>query len=169
MPDCAPTASTSPPRVGSTLPPLTLAAPPVESDRNLLEAGGATFNPHDLDCRLLIIEVIGVYCPLCHRQVSHFNKVFERLKRRNLDGRVKMFALAAGGTEMEVEFLRGEGAYEYPVVPDESFAAHKLLGEPQTPFTLVVSKDGRVLYVHQGIIEDADEFLQRIVSHLPPD
>ena len=68
----------------------------------------------------------------------------------------------AGGTAIEVEHLRSSGSYEFPVVGDESYAVHKLLGEPRTPFTLLVDREGKVLFAYLGIIEDIDAFYQKI-------
>ena len=61
-----------------------------------------------------------------------------------------------------MEHLRRGGSYEYPIVQDEKFTVHKLLGEPRTPFTMLLGKDGTVLYTHLGVIEDTDAFFQII-------
>jgi hypothetical protein len=70
--------------------------------------------------------------------------------------------VAIGATLMEVDQLRKNGSYDFPIVADEAFAVHKLLGEPRTPFTMLVSRDGKVLYVHLGVIEDVDALYQVI-------
>lgn len=38
----------------------------------------------------------------------------------------------------------------------------KLLGEPRTPFTLVVDRTGKVLLAHHGIIKDIDRFFDTV-------
>jgi hypothetical protein len=73
-----------------------------------------------------------------------------------------MLGIAIGATTTEVEHLRKSGSYEYPIVQDERFTVHKLLGEPRTPFTMLIGKDGKVLYTHLGVIEDTDAFFQVI-------
>jgi len=77
-----------------------------------------------------------------------------------------MFGLAAGGTDMEIENLRKRGIYKYPIVSDEQYKAHKQLNEPQTPFTMLVTPAGKVVYSHLGVDEDIEAMLARIKDAL---
>jgi peroxiredoxin len=120
------------------------------------------FGPKDVASQILLVEILGVYCPLCYQQAPLFNKLYGRIQKKGLGDRVKMLGIAIGATSTEVEHLRRSGSYEYPIVRDETFAVHKLLGEPRTPFTMLVGKDGKVLYTHLGVIEDIDAFFQLI-------
>jgi hypothetical protein len=114
--------------------------------------------------RLLPAEVIGVYCPQCYRQSPLFNTMFNRIEKGKLKGQVKMLALAAGGNVNEIQYLYEQVQYSFPIVPDPRFDVHKLLGEPRTPFTLLVDPQGKVLHTHMGIIEDIDAFLKLITD-----
>ena len=73
-----------------------------------------------------------------------------------------MLAIAAGGNTNEIKYLYEQIQYSFPVVPDEKFEVHKLLGEPRTPFTLLVDPEGKVLYTHMGVIENVDAILKLI-------
>jgi peroxiredoxin len=146
------------PQKGGALPSFQLPVPASENDQRYLGVNGPTFQLKEVQCQVLLVEILGAYCPLCYQQAPLFSKLFGRLNKRNLGDRVKMLGVAIGATPMEVEQLRKNGSYEFPVVQDESFAVHKLLGEPRTPFTLLIDKDGRVLYAHLGVIEDVDAF-----------
>jgi hypothetical protein len=150
------------PEKGATLPSFQLPAPQAESEQQYLGIKSASFSLQDVQSELLLVEIIGVYCPRCYQQAPLFSKLYTRIGRRNLAGKVKMLGIAAGATLMEVDHLRKAGSYGYPVVPDESFAVHKLLGEPLTPFTMLVNREGQVLYAHLGVIEDVDELFQLI-------
>lgn len=154
------------PQKGGTLPSFKLPSPASESDRTYLGLKAPDFTLKEIEGQLLIVEIIGVYCPFCYEQAPLFSKLYARLNRKNLSGKVKMLAIAAGGTTQEAEYLRKNGSYEFPVVQDESFAVHKLLGEPRTPYTFLVSRDGKVLYAHPNILEDIDGFLQMIEEQL---
>lgn len=154
------------PQKGGTLPSFQLPSPAAEGDRAYLGVKSPKFALKDVECQLLVVEIIGVYCPYCYEQAPIFNKLYSRLNRKNLSGKVKMLAVAAGGTAPEVEYLRNNGSYEFPVVQDESFAVHKLLGEPRTPATLLISRDGKVLHTHLNIMEDIDSFLKIIEDQL---
>jgi hypothetical protein len=152
------------PGVGDVLASFELPSPTYEGDAAYLGLKGPTFHLKDIDCQVLLVEVIGVYCPHCYNQAPLFNKLFARLNKKGVSGKVKMLAIAAGGTDNEVEQLRRSGQYDFPVAKDEPYAVHKLLGEPRTPFTILVDREGRVLFAHKGVIEDVDAFYQTILS-----
>jgi peroxiredoxin len=150
------------PKKGDTLPALELQAPASDKAREYLGIRQEKFRLADISCRLLLLEVIGVYCPQCYRQAPLFNNLFNRIEKGKLKGQVKMLALAAGGNENEIKYLYEQVQYSFPIVSDPQFAAHKLLGEPRTPFTLLVDPNGKVLHTHMGVVEDVDAFLKLI-------
>lgn len=151
------------PAPGQTLPALSLKAPSFAQDAQALGvAGKKTFRLKDLKAKVIVFEVIGVYCAECAKQVRAFNTLYARLARRIQAGEVLMFGLAAGGTDMEVQSLRQNGIYKYPLVADENYKNHKLLHEPKTPFTMLVTPAGKVLFAHLGVDEDVEAMLARI-------
>ncbi|MDD4952052.1 MAG: TlpA disulfide reductase family protein [Desulfovibrionaceae bacterium] len=144
---------------GQTLPEISLQAPPLPAARAELGlSGDGPFSLRDLGCRVLLLEVIGVYCPYCYDQLPGFNSIHQRLKKHGRLGEIRMLAIAAGATSQEALMLMAaeHRGYAFPVVPDERFAAHGLLGEPMTPFTLLVTADGVVRFAHQGVVKDVD-------------
>jgi peroxiredoxin len=151
------------PKEGETLPQLTILTPALEKDCQYLGLDSpGTFTIQDLDYSLILLELVGVYCPYCHKQAPLFNSLFKRLERTKLDDRVKMLAVASGATEPEVVQLRKHSGYVYPVLRDEDFSMHKTLGEPQTPFTLLVNREGTILYTKLGVVEDIDALFETI-------
>lgn len=153
---------------GDAMPALTLPAPQDPAAREMLGvAGASSFSLQDLPGDLIFVEVIGVYCPQCVKQAPGFRTLFNRLNKGRSKGRVTMFALAAGGTDMEVAQLLKTGQYLFPVVADPDYAAHKLLGEPLTPYTLICRPDGEVVFAHLGVVDDVDGLYQQIKALLP--
>lgn len=150
------------PKAGETLPAFEIPAPPSEKARAYLGVGPGPFRLQDLAARLVVLEIIGVYCPQCYRQAPLFNTLFNRIEKGPLQGEVKMLAIAAGGNENEIRYLYEQVQYLFPVAADPRFEIHKLLGEPRTPFTLLVDRAGRVLSVHAGVVEEVDLFYKRI-------
>ena len=144
------------PKPGDRLPDFTLPAPALAEDRAALGlSGDAAFRLADVSAQCVLFEVIGVYCAECHKQAPLFDRLHARLaKDPALSDRVRMLAMAAGATDKEVDYLRKKGAYPFTVVNDPDYAAHKILGEPKTPFTMVVTRDGTVVYAHLGVITD---------------
>ncbi len=158
---------TLPPAVGDTTPALVFSVPATPGDADALGVPGkAEFSLGDMGGELVLLEVIGVYCPQCTRQAPLFNNLYKRLGRKKLLGKIKMFALAAGGTPMETAKLRQDGKYAYPVLADDGYALHKLLGEPKTPFTLLLTPQGKVLFAQLGVVDDVDALYETIKKQL---
>ena len=157
------------PKAGDALPALALPAPAVQAHRAWLGIGDKpAFGVADVDADLVMIEIVGVYCPICIDQAPTLRKLHARLNRdAALKGRVKLVAVAVGATPEELEYARAEHKADYPMVADQDFANHKLLGEPKTPFTLLVRRDGSVAMTHLGKIDNESAFAAKIGSLLP--
>jgi hypothetical protein len=154
------------PREGGQLPLLRLSSPKSQKDCDYLGvAAGQPFGLAEVTADLIVLEIIGVYCPQCHRQRPHINRLFHRIgKDARLAEKVKFLGIAVGASAMEAAYLVRDARIPYPIITDESFVVHKQLGEPRTPFNLVTTRDGRVLWVHLGIIEDMSAFYTRLKS-----
>jgi len=148
------------PKQGENLPEISFPAPDLEKDKAYLGVNGKeSFSIKDLDSQLIVLEIIGVYCPVCHVQRPHLNRLFHRInKNADLSGKIKFLAVAAGGTPMEVAYYVKESKVPYPVLQDEDFILHKKISEPLTPYTLVITRDGKIVYAHLGLIDDMDKF-----------
>ena len=109
----------------------------------------------------VLIEIIGVYCPICHDQESMLTKLYKRFRKTGLDKRITMLGIAAGGTSMEVRYLRKKN-YIFPLVHDTEYEIYNAIGDTKTPFTMLVDKQGTVLFAHQGLLPDIGTFLKDI-------
>jgi len=152
--------SAAPPKKGETVPDMTLPSPVMKKEIAYLGIGGKNkFSIQDLDAELIVLEILGVYCPLCHKQRPHINRLFHRVnKSSDLSDKIKFLGIATGATAMEVAFYVKQSKVPYPIVLDDKYALHKILGEPRTPYTMVVNKKGEVLFTNLGIIKDMNKF-----------
>ena len=150
------------PAKGTVLPEFRISAPAATQDRQYLGTSGEFFQIRDVDCRILIVEIVGAYCPRCIEQAPRLNTLYKRLERAKLNQGIKMLAIVAGATPVEVDMVRQQWKHRFPVVADERFSVHKILGEPRTPFTIVADRQGRVLFVHAGVLQDIDAFYQTV-------
>jgi hypothetical protein len=150
----------TPPKQGENLPEIGLAVPDSEKDKAYLGIKGKDrFSIKDIDAQLIVLEILGVYCPVCHKQRPHINRLFYRVnKNADLSGKVKFLGIAAGSPSMEVDYYVKQSKVPYPVLPDEKFVIHKSMAEPRTPYTMVVTKNGKIVYAHLGLIEDMNKF-----------
>lgn len=164
----APVRAASLPGPGDVLPPLVFQNCPRPEDRAALGVGdGPTFALADVRAGLILFEFFGVYCPVCFEQAPDFNRLVRSLSRDPATaGTVRVLALAAGATPMELEYARGEMKAAYPMCIDPDFSVHKQLGEPKTPFAMLLRPDGTVLWSHLGRIEDPGALLNLIKSKL---
>lgn len=96
------------------------------------------------------------------------NRFHQRVRKNpRLAEKVRFLALAVGATDKEAEVLRGQFKHDFPILNDPDFKAHKLLGEPKTPFTLIVRvKTREILWTHLGRIEDYDGLAGRLEEAL---
>ncbi len=149
---------------GGDLSGLVLPAPVSDTERGYLGVGDRDpFAVKDAAAKVIVLEILGVYCPQCHKQRPHINRLFHRVnKDPNLSKKVKFLGVAAGASAMEAAYYSKQAKVPYPVLPDEKFAIHKHLGEPRTPFNMVVSAEGRILYAHLGIIKDMNAFFSTL-------
>jgi hypothetical protein len=156
------------PEEGGEMPEISFPPPFAQAEREALGLSADTpeFKISDIKTDLILIEVIGVYCPVCFKQAPGLNDLYARLGRGKAKGRVTMFALAAGSPDTEIQPLIQSGQYKFPIVSDVKFEAHKLLGEPKTPFTIICRPNGSILYTHLGLIDNIDEIYAKIKSFL---
>lgn len=154
------------PRKGASIPLFTLNAPATQKDCDYLGVeAGKTFGLADVSADILVLEIIGVYCPQCHQQRPHINRLFHRIQREaRLAKKVKFLGIAVGASAMEAAYLVRDARIPYPIITDESFVVHKQLGEPRTPFNLVTTRDGTVRWVHLGVIKDMDALYTMLKS-----
>lgn len=154
------------PKKGSTLPDFRVTAPDEKKDSDYLNLGAEkTFRIQDIDAKLLFIEIIGVYCLQCHKQLPSNRKLFFRIKKNSrLAQKVRMIAIAAGANTNETKHIVDQLEIPYPVLPDTKFQIHKILGEPRTPFTMLVTPDGKVKYAHVGLIKNMNRLYKKILK-----
>ena len=157
------------PFVGSVLPRFQMESPPDEADKKYLGIGKVgKFSLQQVQGQVFLVEIIGVYCPQCHKQAPGFNRLFQRIQKDpRLGSKVKMLAIAAGGSATELGYVKQEFPIPFPIIKDPQYEIHKLLGEPRTPFTLLIDRKGKVLFAHLGIIEDMDSFFNKIAALAP--
>ncbi|WP_045220627.1 peroxiredoxin family protein [Desulfonatronum thioautotrophicum] len=160
------TSAGGPPSVGERQPEIlafAFPAPTISEHRSYLGIGEdqERIALQELEKDYFLLEIVGAYCPVCHNQAPDMLRLFQRIRRdAALSDKVGMFAVAAGATAMEVEHLHRTWRFPFPILQDADYDLHKIIGEPDTPFTMVVGKDGSILYAHLGRIDPEHLFAQ---------
>jgi hypothetical protein len=125
-----------------------------------------TFSLNDIDGTLFFVEVFSTYCVSCPKNAPVLNSIYSAAKNDpGLKDRVKILSIAVGNTSYETESFKKEYNILYPVITDMHFAAHKALGNPRVPYSLLIRKTNKgtiVVDTHQGVIDSADALLGSI-------
>jgi len=145
---------------------------PSEEQKYLGIAGKKIFTLSDIQGTVFVIEVFSTYCTTCPRDVPVINEVYSSVKNDpGLRENVRIFSIAIGNNRTEAENYKKEQKILYPVLTDYDFAAHKALGNPRVPYTLILRKTvkGRCIieYSHQGVLTSADLILDELKSCVP--
>ena len=122
-----------------------------------------SFSIFDIQAKLILIEIFSLYCPICQKQAPIANTIYKYIQRNpELSKDIKMIGIGAGNNQREVDVFRETFRVPFPLFTDPDFVVHKKLGEPRTPFTILITKKGKILSVHYGVIKDVEGFVQKI-------
>lgn len=122
-----------------------------------------SFAISQIPAKLILIEIFSLYCPICHKQAPIANKLYKFIQQDpRLSKDIKMIGIGAGNNQKEVEVFKTKFRIPFPLFCDPNFDIHKKIGEPRTPFTILVTNKGKVLLTHSGVVEDVDQFLSLI-------
>ena len=160
----------STPVKGDPFPDIILSVPENPLDKAYLGLREKdTFKLSQIKADVLIIEVFSMYCPYCQREAPLLNDLFDIIsKRTDIRDKVKIIGIGAGNTPFEVSIFQKQYNVPFPLVPDQSFAVHKAVGEVRTPYFFVLKKktDGSNLIVYSkvGSIQDPNQFLALILN-----
>ena len=155
---------------GEHFPDLALTAPEKPSDRDYLGLEDkTTFKFSQIKADVIILEIFSMYCPYCQKEAPLINELFTIIsKRTDIKDRVKIIGIGAGNTPFEVSIFKKQYTIPFPLIPDESFAVHKAVGEVRTPHFFVVKRntDGSnsIIYSKVGSIQDPNQFLDLILN-----
>ena len=131
--------------------------------------GDGPWNINNIATDYIIIEVYSMYCPHCQKEAPAVNSLYSLLNKSDEYGKVKLFGLAAGNSEFEVDFYRKKFSVRFPLFTDTDLNQHSDLGAPGTPHFFLLKKEGksyRVVLSHEGPFESAEKFLKTIKDKL---
>lgn len=96
---------------------------------------------------------------------SYINELYARIEKdAELKDNVKILGIAVGNNNDDIAFE--EKKYLFPIIPDNNFKFHQLVGEPPTPLFIFARPygKGRLLVVdsHLGRLEDTDKLFAMV-------
>ena len=96
---------------------------------------------------------------------SYINELYARIEKdAELKNNVKIIGIAVGNNTFDIAFE--EKKYEFPIIPDDKYEFHQLVGEPPTPFFIFARPYGKgrllVLDSYLGRLEDTDKLFTMV-------
>jgi peroxiredoxin len=156
----------STPKKGGTLPLINLDVPKDSANMSYLGLSGeGLFNISQIKAKVVIIQIFSMYCPLCQREASRVNELYENIEKDpKARGKLKLIGIGAGNSQFEVDIFLKTYGVPFPLFSDGDFSIHKSLGEVRTPYFIGVKinddRSNEIFYSRVGGFEKADEFLQ---------
>lgn len=149
---------------GSQLPQFTL--PASNSQQASTYLGIKTAEPCALSSvgsKLVLIEFMSAMCPHCHTNAPILNRLYKVIQEdAALAKDVKIIGIAIGNDQTQAEAFRKNFKVPFPIFPDESMAIAGTVEVMTTPTMILVTKSGKVLTSHSGVIQDFDGFLKEL-------
>jgi len=159
------------PKVGSPMPDFEL--PMLNNPADLqylgLPAGGKTFKVNQVKAKVVIIQIYSMYCPYCQAEAPNVNRLYAAIENSPaLKDKIKIIGIGAGNTQFEVGTYKKKYSVALPLVPDDDFKIHKIIGEVRTPYFIAVKlNDGgktEVVFSRLGALGNVDQFLAQLVT-----
>jgi hypothetical protein len=156
---------------GDPFPKIALKTPTLAADKAYLGIpGGELFRIKDLKGRVVLVEILNVYCAACQKQAPLYNQLYGLIRSNPaFRNQIRMIGIAAGNDDEEVNSFRTAFQVPYPIIPDPDYILHAAVGGGPTPFSIIVRRDPKaksalVADAHLGVNEDIQELLRKMQS-----
>jgi peroxiredoxin len=138
----SPVHAKEPLKQGQNFPDLELLTPSEANQAAYLglpAGGGKTFRLSQIKQPWVLIEVFNMYCTICQGEAKKVNQLYEKISQGPLKDKLALIGIGAGNSPFEVQVFRNRYSIKFPLFSDGAYKAHKAVGEPRTPYFLLVS------------------------------
>jgi hypothetical protein len=150
---------------GSNLPAFTLNVPSdIKMQEYLGVKNGANFTLNQMNAKLILVDILSVLCPQCHKNAPKVNRLFNIIENDPQLHSVKLFGLAFGDNSKLVDAYVQKYKVRFPIFPDPDDEIGDLFAGMGPPSIVITNKTGKVLFIHEGVIEDIDFVMEEIRS-----
>jgi len=150
--------------VGNTIPAFELKTPMSPEQRQYLGLKDSeTFTLSQIPSKFLLVEFYSIYCHVCQRQAPTANKIYKFiLNDETMRKDIKVIGIGIKNNQKEVETYRKTYGVEFPLFSDPDKEVTKKTGIKDTPLTVLINENGKVLLSHLGLVKDVDNFIREI-------
>ncbi len=152
------------PKVGQSVGIAKFKAPITEEGAKYLGLAKAQdFTLSDVKAPYLLVEQFNTSCPHCMAQAPVMNALFNKVEAdAQLKGKVKFVGTGQGNEAAQLKMWQAFHKVPFPLVPDPDSSFGKALNFTPYPVTVLLDKTGKILMVHIGTFENADEVLKQL-------
>jgi thiol-disulfide isomerase/thioredoxin len=154
------------PKVGQVVGAVKFAKPMSDDDAKTLGLSKAEeFTLKDVKSPYVFVEQFNTGCPHCVRQAPLVNALYNMVQQNaGLSAKLKFMAVGQGNSEMDMKAWKAIQKVAFPLIPDPNSSFGKALNFSPYPVSMVIDKSGKILWVHIGEIESAEEALKGITA-----
>jgi thiol-disulfide isomerase/thioredoxin len=152
------------PKVGQMVPMVKFHPPITEAGAKYLGLPKAeSFTIKDVKAPYVLVEQFNSSCPHCIHQAPIMNKLYEKVQAdAKLKNKLKFIGAGQGNEAAQMKMWKAFYKVPFPLVPDPKNSFGKALNFTPYPVSVVLNKSGKILFVHIGSFDNADEVLQKI-------
>ncbi len=112
----------------------------------------------------VLVDFWATWCKPCLQELPHVNKLNTKFRNNGLQ--TVAITIDSPKSQSKVKpFIRGSG-YEFRVLLDQDMEVRKLFGGKDVPLTLLIDKNGEVIFRHLGYVPGDEKSLAEKVGSL---
>ncbi len=156
------------PKVGYVAGNVPFSAPNSAEDHKYLGLGKpGAFTLKDIKAPYVLAEVFSTTCAHCMQQAPILNNLYNLVQKdAKLKEKLKFVSVGQGNDDTAVKMWKVFNKVPFPVLSDPGQKLGKALKIPGTPVSVILDKNGKVVWVHIGAFESAEEALKGIKAAL---
>jgi peroxiredoxin len=161
---CTAVGAETEPKVGQVLGSVTFN-PPITADgaKYLGLAKQEAFTLKSVKAPYVLVEQFNTSCPHCMHQAPFLNSLYNMVQQdAALKDKIKFMAVGQANDASAVQMWKAFHKVPFPVIPDPDSGLGKALNFSPYPVTFIVDQTGKILWVHIGAFDNAEEVFKEI-------
>ena len=151
---------------GNKLGNLEFAAPLTSEDATYLGVpADKPFTLSQVANPYLLVEVFATGCSHCYAHAPQMNELYNKINNDpQTKGKLKVLGLASGDSKENCLAWKKQCKVPFALVPDPDSKTVEKINVMGTPTTVLLNKNGDVLYAKAGAFPDVDGFLKELIA-----
>ena len=126
------------------------------------------FTLTEINAEVIIVEVFSMDCPICQRSVKKYNKLYELIRQKGLNDKIKIIGIGIGNSELEMKLFQKKYEAIFPLSSDPDSKSYRMVGHVRIPYIMVFKKDAdgvlKKIYSNEREPKDAEPLLKDILA-----